>query len=110
MERIKIAQLGIGHNHGEEKMKAFRKFPEICDVVGVCEPDPVWLERRKDLPGYAGLPFMTQEELFAISGLQAVSVETDVKDLDAARWRASSAAIISTWISPAGKASASLSS
>lgn len=84
MERIKIAQLGIGHNHGEEKMKAFRKFPEIFDVVGVCEPDPVWLERRKDLPGYAGLPFMTQEELFAIPGLQAVSVETDVKDLDAA--------------------------
>lgn len=84
MERIKIAQLGIGHNHGEEKMKAFRKFPEIFDVVGVCEPDPVWLERRKDLPGYAGLPFLTQEELFAIPGLQAVSVEADVKDLDAA--------------------------
>ena len=84
MERIKIAQLGIGHNHGEEKMKAFRKYPEIFDVVGVCEPDPVWLERRKDLPGYKGLPFLTKEELFSIPGLQAISVEADVKDLDAA--------------------------
>ena len=84
MERIKIAQLGIGHNHGEEKMKAFRKYPEIFDVVGVCEPDPVWRERRKDLPGYKGLPFLTKEELFSIPGLQAISVEADVKDLDAA--------------------------
>ncbi len=84
MERIKIAQLGIGHNHGSAKMKAFRAFPELFEVMGVCEPDPVWLEKRKSLPEYEGLPFMTEEELLSIPGLQAVCVETDVKDLDAA--------------------------
>ena len=84
MEKIKIAQLGIGHNHGEEKMKAFRKFPDIFEVVGVCEPDPIWLERRRNLPGYEGLRFLSKEELFSIPDLTAISVETDVKDLDAA--------------------------
>ena len=84
MKKIKIAQLGIGHNHGEAKMQAFRKFPELFEVVGVCEPDPVWREKRGKLPGYQGLPFLTEEELFSIPGLEAISVEADVKDLDAA--------------------------
>lgn len=84
MRRIKIAQYGIGHNHGEEKMKAFRKFPDIFEVVGVCEPDETWRSRRGALPGYEGLPFLTEEEMFSYPGLDAVAVETDVKDLDTA--------------------------
>ena len=34
---IKIGQIGIGHNHGEAKMKAVRKFPELFEVVGFAE-------------------------------------------------------------------------
>ena len=36
---IKIGQIGLGHNHGEGKMKAVRKFPELFEVVGICEQD-----------------------------------------------------------------------
>ena len=36
---IKIGQIGIGHNHGAAKMNAFRKFPELFEVVGVAEED-----------------------------------------------------------------------
>lgn len=65
-------------------MKCFRRFPELFDVVGVCEPDETLWEKRGNLPGYEGLPRLTEEELFSISGLQAISVETDVPDLDMA--------------------------
>ncbi|MDW7658317.1 MAG: Gfo/Idh/MocA family oxidoreductase [Bacillota bacterium] len=78
MKKIKIGQIGIGHNHGEGKMKAVRTFPEIFDVVGVTETDPEWLEKRKSLEVYKGLKWMTTEELLAVEGLDAVLVETDV--------------------------------
>ena len=82
MERIKVAQYGIGHNHGSEKMKAFRRFPEYFEVVGVCEPDERWRKERGQLDAYEGLPWLTEEELFAIPGLQAVCVEPDVPALN----------------------------
>ena len=28
MKKLKVGQIGIGHNHGEAKMKTVRKFPE----------------------------------------------------------------------------------
>lgn len=82
MKKIRIAQYGIGHNHGAEKMKAFRKFPELFEVVGVCEPDEAWRAKRQNDPAYEGLTWLTEEELFSMTDLDAVSVETDVKDLN----------------------------
>jgi len=79
--RVKIAQIGIGHNHGEAKMAALRKYPEEFEVVGVAEPSPDWYRRRKDLSAYSGLKWMTVDQLLEIPGLQAVTVETDVRDL-----------------------------
>ena len=81
MKRIKIGQLGIGHNHGEAKMAALRKLPDLFEVVGVVESDPEWYRKRSSLNAYKGLPFMTEEELFAVPGLEAVAVETDGFDL-----------------------------
>ena len=37
MKRIKLGQIGIGHNHGEAKMLAARKFPELFEIVGYAE-------------------------------------------------------------------------
>lgn len=85
--RIKVGQLGIGHNHAAAKMATFRKLPDIYEVVGVAEPDPDWRERRGGLPAYAGLPWMTEEQLLNTEGLQVVAVETDVPDLTDAAMR-----------------------
>ncbi len=37
MKKVKIGQIGIGHNHAEGKMLAVRKFPELFEVVGYFE-------------------------------------------------------------------------
>ena len=58
--RIRIGQLGIGHNHGTGKMAALRKLTEHFEVVGVAEPDPEWLGKRKDDPTYRGLRWMSE--------------------------------------------------
>ncbi|MEX2606116.1 MAG: Gfo/Idh/MocA family oxidoreductase [Kiritimatiellia bacterium] len=81
MKPVKIGQIGIGHNHAAEKMSTFRNLPHLFEVVGVVEPDPDWRERRGDKEAYKDLPWLTEEELFNVPGLEAVAVETDGFDL-----------------------------
>ena len=76
---IKIGQIGIGHNHGEAKMKAVRKFPELFEVVGYAEEKEEWVEKRGNLAGSQGIPRLSVEEIIAKS--DAVMIETDVWNL-----------------------------
>lgn len=80
-QRIKVGQIGIGHNHASAKMATFRKLAEHFEVVGVVEPSPEWRKKRGDDPAYRGLTWMTEEQLLNTEGLTAVAVETDVCDL-----------------------------
>ena len=79
MKKIRLGQIGIGHNHGEPKMRAARKFPELFEIVGYAEENPRWIEKRQDLRGYEGLARMSVEEVIAKS--DAILVESDVWDL-----------------------------
>ena len=79
MKKIKIGQIGIGHNHGEAKMKAVRKFPDLFEVIGYAEGNEHWIEKRGANKGYEGLPRMSVEEVIAKS--DAILVESDVWDL-----------------------------
>ena len=79
MKKIKIGQIGIGHNHGEAKMQAVRKFPELFEIVGFAEENERWIEKRGANIGYEGLPRMSVEEVIAKS--DAILVESDVWDL-----------------------------
>ncbi len=76
---IKIGQIGIGHNHGEAKMLAARKFPELFEVVGYAEPSERWIQYRGHLKGYEGLPRLSVEEIIEKS--DAILIETDVWNL-----------------------------
>ena len=71
--------MGIGHNHGEAKMKAVRKFPELFELVGYAEENERWIEKCGELKGYEGLPRMSAEEVIAKS--DAILVESDVWNL-----------------------------
>lgn len=79
--RIRIGQIGIGHNHAQGNMEALRKLEDCFEIVGVVEPDPEWKRKRGGLACYAGLRWLGEEELFATPGLAAVAVETDGRDL-----------------------------
>ena len=80
MKKIKVGQIGIGHNHGESKMKAVRKFPELFEVIGFAEENERWIEKRGNNKGYAGIPRLTVEEIIERS--DAVLIESDVWDLN----------------------------
>ena len=79
-ERIKIGQIGIGHNHASAKMATFRKLSDQYEVVGIVEPSPDWRKRRGNHKAYRDLTWMTEEQLLNTKGLQAVAVEVDPGD------------------------------
>lgn len=79
MKRIRLGQIGIGHNHGEAKMLAARKFPELFEIVGYAEENEKWVEKRGNSEGYKGLTRMSVEEV--IETCDAILVESDVWDL-----------------------------
>jgi predicted dehydrogenase len=78
--KIRIGQIGTAHAHAAGKMETLRKSPDF-EVVGVVESDPSRRAAAEKSPTYADLKWMTQEELLNTPGLQAVAVETAVKDL-----------------------------
>ena len=79
MKKLKVGQIGIGHNHGEGKMLAVRKFPELFEVVGYAESDEDWIRKRGDLDCYRDLPRFTEDELIEICDI--LLVETDIWNL-----------------------------
>ena len=79
MKRIKLGQIGIGHNHGEAKILSARKFPELFEIVGYAEENERWIEKRGNLKGYEGLKRMSVREIIEKS--DAILIESDVWDL-----------------------------
>lgn len=100
MKKIKIGQLGIGHNHGEGKMRAVRGLPDLFEVVGYSEGSEEWIKKRGNLPCYRDLPRLSEEELFSRS--DAILVETDVWDLTEAGQRCINAGLPIHLDKPAG--------
>lgn len=83
MKRIKIGQIGVCHEHAAGKMKALRARPDVFEVVGVVDDRDSVAARfaGQDLKPYEGLAWMSEEELLAYPGLEAVAVETPNADL-----------------------------
>jgi predicted dehydrogenase len=77
--RIKIGQIGVGHAHAS-KLSVFRASSDY-EVAGIVEPDAVLREQARSVPAFRDLPWMTREQLLNVSGLEAVLIETRVRDL-----------------------------
>jgi predicted dehydrogenase len=78
--RIRIGQIGTGHAHAGGKMDTMRKSDDF-EVVGIVEAEPGRRAVAESVKTYAGLKWMSEEELLGTPGLQAVAVETEVRDL-----------------------------
>lgn len=78
--KIRIGQIGTGHAHAAGKMDTMRASEEY-EVVGIVEPDPERRARAEQTKTYGGLTWMTEEQLLNAPGLQAVAIETEVKEL-----------------------------
>lgn len=78
--RIKIGQIGTGHAHASGKMAVYRASKDF-EVVGLAEPDAKRRAFAARSRVYNDVPLVTVEQLLNTPGLQAVAIETEVKDL-----------------------------
>ncbi|MEZ6061726.1 MAG: Gfo/Idh/MocA family oxidoreductase [Planctomycetaceae bacterium] len=66
------------HAHAS-KLSVYRDSPDY-EVVGIVEPDEQLRRSAETQAAFRDLPWLTQEQLLNVPGLQAVLVETRVKD------------------------------
>ncbi len=83
MEKIKIGQIGVCHEHASGKINTLKILPDVYEIVGIVDDRESTAAKfaGSDLKPYEGLKWMTEDELFAVDGLQAVCVETPNGDL-----------------------------
>ena len=83
MKRIKIAQIGVGHDHAGQMFNTLRNMPDVFDVVGYAIPeddvtDNEWelshLENQSRM--YQGARQYTVEEILSMPDIDAVAIET----------------------------------
>ena len=85
MKKIKIIQIGMGHEHASGKIANLRKLTDVFDVIGVVDESELCSTPR--LPSayepelYADLKKFTLEEALACSDLNAVTVEVPNNEL-----------------------------
>ncbi len=60
-------------------VEAFRRHPELYEIIGYAEADEAWIRRRGSLPCYAGVPRLSVEEL--LEKRDAILVETEVETI-----------------------------
>ena len=78
--KIKIGQIGTKHAHAGGQFSELRKATDF-EVVGVVEPDEARRKKVEKSEDFAGVTWLTEEQLLNTPGLQAVGVETEVCDL-----------------------------
>lgn len=76
---LRYLQVGIGHPHAN-KMSVYRESDD-WEVVGLVEEDPELREQAKKNDLYRDLPIYSLEEGLGLEGLDAVGIETEVRDL-----------------------------
>ncbi len=76
---IKVGQIGTGHAHAN-KLSVYLESDDY-EVVGIVEPDPKLRAEAQTRVPFRDVPWMTQEQLLNVPDLQAVLVETPVRDL-----------------------------
>lgn len=83
MRKIKIGQIGVCHEHAAGKITTLRGLPAVFELVGIVDDRRSTSARfaGDDLKPYEGLKWVTEEDLFQIPGLEAVTVETPNHDL-----------------------------
>ena len=75
MKRLKIAQIGVGHDHATPTWGSLCKQKDIFEVIGWCPTDE---EAERPIPSvFPAEKRMTLDEILSYPGLDAVAVETD---------------------------------
>lgn len=81
MEKVKIAQIGIGHDHAPMIFSSLTKQSDIFEVVGYYLPDGEAERYSEKLECFNGYKKLTIEEIMENPEVTAVTIETEEANL-----------------------------
>jgi len=79
--KIRIGQIGTMHSHAKGKVRAIRSQSDTYELVGVVAENSKRQEALSQTNAYEGVRWMSEAELLAVPGLQAVAIEAEVSQL-----------------------------
>lgn len=74
MRKVRIAQIGMGHDHAADTFRTLRHLANEFEVIGLAEPDAEYHDRLS-WPHYGGARLNTVEEVLAMQP-DAVAIES----------------------------------
>ena len=81
MRKIKIAQIGIGHDHGGLILDSLKKQTDIFELAGIYIPEGEKKYIEPNSKRLDGIKMLTLEEILDNPEIEAVTVETEEKSL-----------------------------
>ncbi len=77
MRTIRVAQIGIGHDHACDAFKTLKKQTDLYEVVGYYVP-PIEAEKYPErMSVFGDTPQITPEQILADNSIEAVVIETE---------------------------------
>ena len=80
-KKIRLVHYGIGHDHSNQFLECILQYPDLFEVVGVCEPNEKMWHKFSEFKVYDKVPHITEEEMFALDDIDAAVVEAYDLDL-----------------------------
>lgn len=84
MKRIKVIQIGIGHDHATAVLDSLLRQNNVFDVAALAVPETEKTDFAERLENYrAKVSVMSVRESFEICGVDAAVIETEEENLTA---------------------------
>lgn len=80
-KKIRVVHYGIGHDHSPQFLACILQYPELFEVVGVCEPNEKMWDKFSEFEVYSKVPRLTEDEMFSLEDIDAAIVEAYDLDL-----------------------------
>ncbi len=77
MKRVKIVQIGVGHDHALPNFRCIASMEDVFEVVGLVRVEGEEGLKPNFKENFEHIPELTLEEAFAIPGLEAALIETE---------------------------------
>ena len=77
MKKIKVIQIGIGHDHATGILDSLLRLSDVFEVAALALPESEKADFADRLQRYANLPVMSVDEALAIENLDAAVIETE---------------------------------
>ena len=80
MKKLKVVQIGIGHDHGTSGFNSILRLDDIYDVLGFAVPDcevEKFADRIKEYRDDRKIPYYSIEEALNLPGVEGAIIETE---------------------------------